>query len=113
MVRGRRALRTTARARVFRPVRRGSAARWGAREAPVAACTASRAIAAAQALAAARRAAPELAGADPGRRAARDLRPAAARPGAVALLAVAPRPEPAAPSPRRLGRWAPWRPPRA
>src|SRR3954449_9726258 len=114
MVRGRRVLRTTARARVFRPVRRGSAARWGTREAPVAACTASRAIAAAQALAAARRAAPERAGADPGRRAARDLRlAAAARPGAVALLAVAARPEPAAPSPRRLGRWAPWQPPRA
>src|SRR3954451_2157783 len=98
MVRGRRMLRTTARARVFRPVRQGSAARWGTREALVAACTASGAIAAAQALAAARRAAPELAGADPGRRAGQDLLPAAAAPGAVAPRAVAPRPEPAAPS---------------
>src|SRR3954467_6456944 len=117
MVRGRRVLCTTAHARVFRPVRRGSAARWGTREAPVAGCTASRAIAAAQALAAARRGAPHAAGggpggragpqlaeADPGGRAAPDPRlAAAARPAAVALLAVAPWPEPAAPSRRRLG----------
>src|SRR3954451_5026729 len=98
MVRGRRVLRTTAHAKVFRPVRRGSAARWGTREAPVAACTGSRAIAAAQGLAAAKPAAPELAGADPGRRASRDPRlAAAARPGAEAVLAVAAQPEPAVP----------------
>ena len=56
----------------------------------------------------------EPGGGRPGKTAARDLRlAAAARPGAVALLAVAPRREPAAPSRRPLGRWAPWQPPRA
>src|SRR5262245_46082549 len=104
MVRGRRVLRTTAPARAFRPERRGSAARWGTREAPVAACTVSEATAAALALAAARRAAPELAGAGPARRVAPQV-VAAARPEVVAPRAVAPLREPAAPSRRRLGRW--------
>src|SRR3954465_10176665 len=100
MVRGRRVLRTTAPARAFRPERRGSAARWGTRGAPVAACTVSGAIAAALALAGARRAGPELAGAGPAGRVAPQV-VAAARPEVVAPWAVVPRPEPAAPS-RRL-----------